>query len=79
MCNFETTLNIHPPLVVSVAVLIIDIHESRTGFIHVKSLQVMYYRPFDRPFGLGIRVWPVDCLFSGFCHFELVTLLFYKY
>ena len=29
MCYFERTLNIHPPFVVSVAVLIINIHRSR--------------------------------------------------
>ena len=29
MCYFEITLNIHPPFVVSVAVLIINIHKSR--------------------------------------------------
>ena len=29
MCNFERTLNIHPPFVVSVAVLIVDDHKSR--------------------------------------------------
>ena len=65
-CNFERMLNIHPPFVVSVAVLIIDIHESRAetlypvnhrllirgGFIEIKSLHVMYYRPFDKLFGL---------------------------
>ena len=59
-------LNSHPPFVVSVAVLIIDIHESRAvtlylikhrllirgGFIDIKSLLVMYYRPFDKLFGL---------------------------
>ena len=59
-------LNIHPPFVVSVAVLIIDIHESRAvtlylikhrllirgGLIDIKSLHVMYYRPFDKLFGL---------------------------
>ena len=59
-------LNIHPPFVVSAAVLIIDIHESHAvilylikhcilitgGFIDVKSLHVMYYQPFDKSFGL---------------------------
>ena len=29
MLNFERTLNIHPPFVVSVAVLIVDFHKSR--------------------------------------------------
>ena len=29
VCYFERTLNIHPPFVVSVAVLIINIHRSR--------------------------------------------------
>ena len=66
MCNFERMLNIHPPFVVSAAVLIIDIHESHAvtlylikhrilitgGFIDVKSLHVMDYRPFDKSFGL---------------------------
>ena len=66
MCNFERMLNIHPPFVVSVAVLIIDIHKSRAvtlylikhlilkrgGFINIKSLHVMHYRPFDKSFGL---------------------------
>ena len=66
MCNFEITLNIHPPFVMSVAVLIINIHKSRAvtlylikhrilikgDFIDIKSLHVMYYRPFDRPMGL---------------------------
>ena len=66
MCNFERMLNIHPPFVVSVAVPIINIHESRAvtlylikhrvlitgGFIDIKSLNVMYYRPFDKSFGL---------------------------
>ena len=66
MCNFERMLNVHPPFVVSVAVLIIDIHESRAvtlypvkhrllirgGFIEIKSLHVMYYRPLDKLFGL---------------------------
>ena len=59
-------LNINPPFVVSAAVLITDIHESRAvtlslikhrilirgGFIDIKSPHVMYYRPFDKPFGL---------------------------
>ena len=66
MCNFEITLNIHPSFVMSVAVLIINIHKSRAvtlylikhrilikgDFIDIKSLHVMYYRPFDRPMGL---------------------------
>ena len=66
MCNFERMLNIHPPFVVSAAVLIIDSQESRAGtlylikhrvlvrggFIDVKSLHVTYYRPFDKSFGL---------------------------
>ena len=68
MCNFERMLNIYTPFVVSVAVLIINIHESRAvtlylikhrvlitvGFIDIKSLNVMYYRPFDTSFGLSI-------------------------
>ena len=59
-------LNIHPPFVVSVAVLIIDTHKSRAvtlylikhrilitgGFIDIKSLNVMHYQPFDKSFGL---------------------------
>ena len=66
MCNFERMLNIHPPFVVSVPVLIIDIHESSAvtldlikhriliggGFIEIESLRVMYYGPFDKSFGL---------------------------
>ena len=66
MRNFERLLNIHPPFVASVAVLIIDIHESREvtlylikhrilikgGFLDIKSLHVMYYRPFNKSFGL---------------------------
>ena len=64
MCYFERTLNIHPPFVVSVAVLIINIHKYksravtlylikhriliREGFIDIKSLQMMYDRLFDR-------------------------------
>ena len=60
VCNFERMLNIHPPFLVSVAVLIIGIYESRAvhrllirgGFIDIKSLHVMYYRPFDKSFGL---------------------------
>ena len=47
VCYFERTLNIHPPFVVSVAVLLI-----RGGFINIKSLHVKYYRPFDRSMGL---------------------------
>ena len=63
MCYFERTLNIHPLFVVSVAVLIINIHKYKSravtlylikhrillrgGFIDVKSLQVMYDRLFD--------------------------------
>ena len=57
MCNFERMINIHPPFVVSVAVLIINIHKSRAvtlylmkhrilirgGFIDIKSLHVIYY------------------------------------
>ena len=59
-------LNIYPPFVVSVAVLIIDIHKSRAvtlylikhrilitrGFLDIKSLHVIYYRPFDKSFDL---------------------------
>ena len=66
MCNFEITLNIHPEFVMSVAVLIINIHKLRAvtlylinsrilikgDFIDIKSLHGMYYRPFDRPMGL---------------------------
>ena len=66
VCNFEITLNIRPPFVMAVAVLIINIHKSRAvtlylikhcillkgDFIYIKSLHVMYYRPFDRPMGL---------------------------
>ena len=66
MCNFERMLNIFLPFVVSVAMLIIDIHKSRVvtlylikhrilvrgGFIDIKSLHVMHYRPFDEKFGL---------------------------
>ena len=63
MCYFERTLNIHPPFVVSVAVLMINIHKYKSraetlyliehririrgGFIDIKSLQVMYDRLFD--------------------------------
>ena len=35
MCNFERTLNIHPPFVVSVAVLIVDIHKSRAVTLYL--------------------------------------------
>ena len=66
MCNFERILNIHLPFVVSVAVLIVDIHKSRAvtlhlikhrgllrgGFINIKSLHVIHYCPFDKSFGL---------------------------
>ena len=68
MCHFERTLNIHPSFVVSITVLIINIHDSRAvplylikhrilirgGFIDIKSLHVMYYRKFDWSFGLWI-------------------------
>ena len=68
MCYFDRTLNIQPPFVVSVAVLIIYIHKYKSrvvtlylikhrilirgGFIDKKSLQVMYDRLFDRSMGL---------------------------
>ena len=68
MCYFERTLNIHPPFVVSVAVLIINIHKYKSravtlyliqqrilirgGFIDIKSLQMIYDRLFDRSMGL---------------------------
>ena len=68
MCYFERTLNIHPQFVVSVAVLIINIHKYKSravtlylikhrilirgGFIDIKSVQVMYDRLFDRSMGL---------------------------
>ena len=68
MCYFERTLNIHPPFVVSVVVLIINIQKYksravtlylikdriliRDGFIDIKSLQVMYDRLFDWSMGL---------------------------
>ena len=68
MCYFERTLNIHPPFVVLVAVLIINIHKYKSravtlylikdrillrgGFIDIKSLQVMYDRLFDWSMGL---------------------------
>ena len=66
MCYFKKRLNIHLPFVVSVAVLIIDIHESRAvtlylikhhvlkrgGFIDIKSLHVMYCPSFDKSCGL---------------------------
>ena len=64
MCYFERILNIHPPFVVSVVVLIINIHKYKSravtlylikhrilirgGFIDIKSLQMMYDRLFDR-------------------------------
>ena len=62
----ERTLNMFPPFVVSVSVLIINIHKSRAvslylikhrilirmRFIDIKSLHVMYYLPFDRLMGL---------------------------
>ena len=35
MCNFERTLNIPPPFVVSVAVLIVDIHKSRAVTLYL--------------------------------------------
>ena len=68
MCYFERTLNIHPPFVVTVAVLIINIHKykssavtlymikhrilTRGDFIDIMSLQMMYDRLFDRSIGL---------------------------
>ena len=66
MCNFERMLTIHPPFVVSIAVLIIDTHKSRAvtlyllkhriiirgGFLDIKSPHVMNYGPFDKSFGL---------------------------
>ena len=68
MCYFERTLNIHPPFVVLVAVLIINIHKYKSRavtlylikdrillrgcFIDIKSLQVMYDRLFDWSMGL---------------------------
>ena len=68
MCYFERTLNIHPPFVVTVAVLIINIHKykssavtlymikhrilTRGDFIDIMSLQMMYDRLFDRSMGL---------------------------
>ena len=35
MCNFERTLSIHPPFVVSVAVLIVDILKSRAVTLYL--------------------------------------------
>ena len=35
MCNFERTLNIPPPFVVSVAVLIVDDHKSRAVTLYL--------------------------------------------
>ena len=68
MCYFERTLNIDPPFVVSVAVLIINIHKYKSravtlylikhriliggDFIDRKSLQMMYDRLFDWSMGL---------------------------
>ena len=68
MCYFERILNIQPPFVVSVAVLIINIHKYKSravtfyliqqrilirgGFIDIKSLQMIYDRLFDRSMGL---------------------------
>ena len=68
MCYFERTLNIHPPFVVSVAVLVINIHKYKSravtlylikhrilirgDFIDIMSLQMMYDRLFDRSMGL---------------------------
>ena len=67
MCYFERTLNIDPPFVVSVAVLIINIHKYKSravtlylikhrilirgGFIDIKSLQVMHDGLFDWSMG----------------------------
>ena len=67
MCYFERTLNIHPPFVVSVAVLVINIHKYKSravtlylikhrilirgGFIDIKSLQVMHDGLFDWSMG----------------------------
>ena len=64
MCYFERILNIQPPFVVSVAVLMINIHKYKSravtlylmkhrilirgDFIDIKSLQMMYDRLFDR-------------------------------
>ena len=64
----ERTLNIHPPFVVSVTMLIINIYKSRAVTLFLikhciqirrrfnckKSLYVMYNRPFDRSMGLRI-------------------------
>ena len=50
MCNFERTLNIHPPFVVSVAVLIVDIHKSRAV-----TLYLIKYLILMRGGGGGIR------------------------
>ena len=68
MCYFERILNIQPPFVVSVAVLMINIHKYKSravtlylmkhrmlirgGFIDIKSLQMIYDRLFDRSMGL---------------------------
>ena len=67
MCYFERILNIQPPFVVSVAVLMINIHKYKSravtlylmkhrilirgGFIDIKSLQMMYDRLFDSSMG----------------------------
>ena len=67
MCYFERTLNIHPPFVGSVAVLVINIHKYKSravtlylikhrilirgGFIDIKSLQVMHDGLFDWSMG----------------------------
>ena len=68
MCYFERTSNIHPPFVVSVVVLIINIHKYKSravtlylikhrilirgDFIDIKSLHVIYDRLFDMSMGL---------------------------
>ena len=62
VCVNYRTLSIHPSFVVSVDVLITNIHKSRAvtlylikhrnTFSNIKSMDVTYYRSFDRLLGL---------------------------
>ena len=48
MCNFERTLNIPPPFVVSVAVLIVDDHKSRAVTLYLIKYLILIRGGFIR-------------------------------
>ena len=62
MCYFERTLNIHPPFVVSVAVLIINIHKYKSRAV---TLYLIKHRILTRGGFIDIRDGPLANLWGG--------------